>query len=323
MTDHLYRAFGLVLSSDRPLPGLAANAADPTSRPDVAFVRGRVAIPNVVTPINEDIDAARSPDGVTLIVRDVGAFSVHRGERVVVDPAPGASDHEVEVYILGTVMVAVLLQHGLVPFHSNGVVVDGMAFLVCGKSGAGKSTMAASFQAAGLPLLSDDVCALAPGPAGEVVAFPGIRRLKLWSDAIDRFGLGGGRTRPMPWTDGEKYEIVADARADVGVVQVGGIFQLEWADIDGPAVVEQAPGPDAVAIFVANVHRRRVADLLGMSGAYMDIAGRIARQTPVFRVLRGDDAGRIEEIAEAMIRRMRRIAAGRATSTDTRAEVII
>lgn len=64
---------------------------------------------------------------------------------------------------------AALAEGGLL-MHSAGVVMDGAAWLMLGRSNAGKSTLAGSALAAGRPILSDDINLLRPDGAGGFVS---------------------------------------------------------------------------------------------------------------------------------------------------------
>lgn len=311
MTLFDYGVFGLRLRSERAIPGLSANASETADRPDVTVGWGPVARPEDPAEIEPEVFAGLAGADLVIHVPGVAAYAVRGDSQVVVDPEPGVADEDAEAYLLGTVMAALLYRRRLVPLHSNGVVLGDAAFLVCGQSGAGKSTAAARFQAMGLPLLSDDLSALAAGSGDDVLALPGIRRLKLWSDAIERFGLAGRPSRPIPWSDGRKVEIAATTSAGDGPYRIGAVFQLEWSPDAGTASVDRASGAEAVAVIAANLHRRRLADLAGQTGLYMDIAGRIARKTPVFRVRRGVDPQDADRAIGRVIDRMRELAADR------------
>ena len=68
-------------------------------------------------------------------------------------------------------VLRVLLAHralavGGALLHSAGVVIDGHAFIFCGRSNAGKTTLTRKAHAAGLTVLSDDINLLLPGASG-------------------------------------------------------------------------------------------------------------------------------------------------------------
>ena len=78
--------------------------------------------------------------------------------------------------------------------HASAVVVGGEAVAFAGKTGLGKSTLAASFAAAGFPALTDD-CLIVKEDGEQFVAVPAYASLRLWNDSADALGDLGRRHR--------------------------------------------------------------------------------------------------------------------------------
>ena len=104
---------------------------------------------------------------------------------------------------------ALLHQRGVLPLHGSAVATPAGAALFLGASVSGKSTLAAEFQRRGYRILTDDICAIAPGPDGASHLWPGYPRLHLWADAADKLSIalaGLERVRPKL----EKYSLPLD-----------------------------------------------------------------------------------------------------------------
>ena len=76
--------------------------------------------------------------------------------------------------------------------HASAVVVGGEAIAFAGKTGLGKSTLAASFATAGFPALTDD-CLLVKDGGGQFLAVPTYSSLRLWDDSANALGGLGRR----------------------------------------------------------------------------------------------------------------------------------
>jgi hypothetical protein len=95
-------------------------------------------------------------------------------------------------------------QRGITPLHASAIdVADGCVAFV-GGSGAGKSTLAAALAARGHQVVADDVCFLRLGERGEVQAWPGVVRMRLWQDSMAVLGLGGPGIERI-WRGFDKY----------------------------------------------------------------------------------------------------------------------
>jgi len=78
--------------------------------------------------------------------------------------------------------------------HASAVVIGGVAIAFAGRTGLGKSTLAASFAAAGFPALTDD-CLIVKDVGKQFVAVPTYSSLRLWNDAANAVGDLGRRHR--------------------------------------------------------------------------------------------------------------------------------
>lgn len=78
-----------------------------------------------------------------LKVDGVANYWVKEGREIVIEPGPAAEAGDVRVFLLGSAFGALLHQRGLPPFHAGAVAMEGKAVLLAGRSGVGKSTLAA------------------------------------------------------------------------------------------------------------------------------------------------------------------------------------
>src|SRR5262249_5353772 len=123
--------------------------------------------------------------------RGLGEFIVSAdGSRIACAPSRRASSESVQVYLLGQALSFALAKSGVEPLHGSAIEHEGEAIAFVGGSGYGKSTLAASFIAAGCTLLTDDLLVLKSDARG-VDAFPGPARIKLFPEAA-AFTLGPG-----------------------------------------------------------------------------------------------------------------------------------
>src|SRR5476651_2396481 len=114
---HRYRAFGLVLQSELALPELGSTSAAPQSPVDVEITT--TALPGLVDPIVFlGMSLARAADGLLLEIPDVARYLVRGGREICVCPDPAASAETVRIYLLGTVLGALLHQRGTLPLHA-------------------------------------------------------------------------------------------------------------------------------------------------------------------------------------------------------------
>jgi hypothetical protein len=165
----LYRAYGLTISSDLPLPELLPGAGAPD-------VRVRMAEPRQMLPA---AGALISPNEVTLAWTEPGTFIVRGANEVIIHPQAPVDEPMIRLALLGPVLACLLQRRGYLVLHSSAAVVANGAVAFMGESGEGKSTMAAAMHAAGYPV---------PEP----VVFTGFPRLKLTADSLRALGQEPG-----------------------------------------------------------------------------------------------------------------------------------
>lgn len=186
-----YRAYGLRIASDIPLPELAgpgpAGAAELTIRR-----RARIDLP----PGAQDAAAWHrfAAGGAAFRWAEVGAFAVSAdGARIDAAPAPGVGEALLAFPLLGPVLAEALRRRGLLVLHASAVEIGGAGVALLADKGTGKSTAAAALLGAGARLLADDLTALVPG-SWEIP--PGFAQVKLSPQALAAQRPPGARARP-------------------------------------------------------------------------------------------------------------------------------
>ncbi|MEA3038880.1 MAG: hypothetical protein QOE79_1393 [Sphingomonadales bacterium] len=287
-----YSVFGLVIASEIELAEL--EPADRDSTPDAVVRRGRVTQPEA------EPGYSAAEDGTLLTVPRVGRYLISGGREIVVDPASGASERNVRLFLLGSAFGALLHQRGLLPLHANAIEIEGRAFAFCGHSGAGKSTVAAWFHDRGHRILADDVCVIGFDAAGGALAYPGIPRLRLWREALEASGREAGAfTRSFD--DLDKYDVPTQREATPRPLPLGAIYLLRKADEGAdPAEVKRLVGVDAVETLVSNTYRGAYLKTIGRTGAHLAACLAVARAVPVFLAERAWGFDRFEAQASRL-----------------------
>lgn len=173
----LYKAFGLTIASELPIPQLPLAEA---SEADVRVVRANLS---ALTP--EDVKSVFTHTVIQPTTTDT-VFRITGGNLIEADVAEGDTDGFVAMYLLGSCMGAILVQRGYMLLHGSCVTNGKQSVLITGDSGAGKSTTAAEFLKHGWKLLTDDVTCIFDRD-GEPMVQPSYPSQKLWQDALDRY----------------------------------------------------------------------------------------------------------------------------------------
>jgi len=313
---HAHAAFGLRIVATAPLPGLSG-ARDVRSPDIVVRLQEPPPDPGVDQPTGEvlyrsaECDEAGTP---TLVVTRLGGGKLFRfhyadGVEFVLGAAgrdvwarwPKASSlDDVATYLLGPVFGFVLRLRGITCLHASAVAVDDQAVVFAGPTGAGKSTVAATFALRGHAVMADDVVALSDD--GEHVAVqPGAPRIRLWPDSV-RALYGGDDALPRltPTWDKRFLDAAGDGhRFQDRPLPLAAVYILgeRVRPRRRPRVEALSPAAGLIAL-TANTHASHLADVRMRAGEFR--TSRVA----VYRASPTDDVAGLADLCDEVVRRV-------------------
>lgn len=132
-------------------------------------------------------------DACLYLFPGVARMLIERPDRIVVEMLPGAAESDMRAYLFGIGFGTLVHMRGLVPLHVSAILTPDGVVAFTGPSGAGKSTRVAELHFRhGWPMICDDVAVLHPDDDGPLL-HAGMNRIKLWKDAVERFGIEPSR----------------------------------------------------------------------------------------------------------------------------------
>ena len=181
----LYRAYGITISSELPLPELS----ETSGIAQITVKKSRLSPPPLQSTSiqRQGITAwvGGTPNAVYLRWPGLATFLAISGQELLVDiETPEVDPHKLNVYLLSEALGLVLHQRGLFLLHASAVSLAGRVAIFAGAPGAGKSTMAAAFSQRGYPILGDDMVAMDLTQSDAVMVYPGYPQVKIWPDSI-------------------------------------------------------------------------------------------------------------------------------------------
>jgi hypothetical protein len=282
-----YSVYGLVLESEIALPELVGVDASP----DVTIRYGSVAIGAPPEPeVRSWLETGNEPYRTASMFEAVGRFEVQAGARIVVDPEPDVDARLVRHALLGPVLAQLLWQRDIYTLHASVVRVGARHAAFVGVSGEGKSTIAAALEARGHALVCDDIAAI-PWRDEPLRALPGFPRMRLHADTLR--GVGADPAA-LPFVHGLIDKRLKPAASFIGeAVALDRIYVLETA----PALGAQAlPARQAMLELMRHAYNAyQLAPLVGFE-RHMQMAARVSRGVPVYRLLRPKDLTRLADL---------------------------
>jgi HPr serine kinase-like protein len=290
-----YRAFGLVFTCPFACPELTPGEGTP----DVVIRFGEV--PHTLGAARRrGVRFEANPEEFLLVVDDVARYLVRGGAEVVIDPAGAASEDSLRLFLLGSVMGALLQQRGVLPLHASAVDVDGGCVAFLGPSGTGKSTVAAALVNEGYRLVADDICAVTSVPGAAPVVHPGYPQIKIWGDMARTLHLPV-ETFPRIQPDKGRYALRAPEAFDPGALPLSRIYVLAPANSD-MLRIEEVSGATKLALLRTHTFRDRFIDGLASREPQFRVSADIAMHVPMGVVTRPAYPVRLSEMIRILER---------------------
>lgn len=314
-----YRYSDISVASAWPLPELLTVQPLPSVSPDITI--GPLPAPPP-EPGRSDwihhwpdesgaMSLGRSGEGNDLLLRFPGLadFVISEdGRSLGAWPAPETGTETLRHLLLDQVLPRVLAQQGRLVLHAGAVRVGQQAIAFIGETGRGKSTLTASFHAAGFPLLSDDGLVLTQGE-DTALARPTYPSLRLWPEAVAGLYARAPDVAPMAHYSTKRRVIMKDitVRSSLPLAALY-VLAAEMEDDAGSISLTRLSPSAACMEIISNSFLLNVTDRRRAMGL-LTVAGRIAEQLPVFSLAYPRRFACLPSVREAIVRQQRCLSA--------------
>lgn len=198
--------YGLKVAAPFALPG-----PDYDGSPEV-IIEEHACPASLIGAVEANHHLQITDEACLIQVSKMGRVLVRRDGRITLDCLTGLPLEWKLTLALGSGLGTYLHMIGRIPLHGMAWVANGKATMVLGRSGTGKSTVAAAMLQCGHKLLSDDVIPTSHIQGRAPVAYPAHRRFKLSPVLLRALEVD---TRPLlkvlPGSDKMAWSIPADA----------------------------------------------------------------------------------------------------------------
>jgi hypothetical protein len=286
-----YTAWGLTIASELVCPELRPGAG----APDVHVYLQDPTLPTGQSQVGYEASALE----FVLRVPKVGCFTLIRGQEIRIEPFTTPPDFAaLRLFLLGTVMGAVLHQRGVLPLHGSAVCRDGSTLLILGRSGAGKSSLAAALSRDGWKLQSDDICAVRI-VNGVAICDAGFPRRKMWPDMLMRLGEDPSQHERVRETVEKRSQIVLEHEFEPMSAPIRSVVVLGQTRDKTPAI-RDLPAPIGMAALKKHTFRDNLRNPLGLHLNHFQIISTLAGQATIRRLNRPQAGGDLESVLECL-----------------------
>lgn len=212
----------------------------------------------VTLPLYADKYSQINQQEFSLNVEGVAHYYASNGTYIEVTPCKNYNVHTLELYLNGSIYGAILHQRLILPFHGSCFHYNGFGIMICGESGAGKSSTTAAFSFKGANFLTDDVTPIIfTNNTPQIWAISD--RIKLWDDSLIQLKKNKeGLNKIDPETSKYYFPMQSDKGNLHTLHQIFLLEKMEQEDVSFQAVV----GIDKYIALRNEIYRKEY--MLGM-----------------------------------------------------------
>lgn len=291
-----YQCYGLSISSEISLPELIPVKENfSEDKAEVRIAIGKVAKDGLAPGKRLGPRLWSNEKMLWLHVPGIARFLVCDGKEIFVDPEPEADEDRVRVFLLGSVLGAILFQRGLLVLHGNAIQVSDGCMICVGHSGAGKSTLAAAFMQHGHRILADDVVPI----DSRCRALPGFPRIKLWQDTADLLNIDtSGLRRIQPGM--EKFNFPTFDRFADQPLPAKWIYVLERHQ-QKEILFDPIQGMERFSILHQNTYRVNYLKALSLKAEHLKLCSHLSEHIHLARVTRPERGFTVDELVARIL----------------------
>ena len=273
-----YYTNGLYIASDIKFPELMETEGTPN-----VFISYGKTPENLENPIFKRAFQQANQEEYLLNIKNTARYWLKNKHEIVVEPYENAQEDAIRIFVLSSLMGALLHKHELLPIHSCCIKVKDYAVLVAGDSGAGKSTISLGMYRKGYEILNDDISTVFFNEEKIPFVHPGYMHLKLWSESLEKYGYQAADYRKLR-NEIEKYSFPINRSKTLEKLPLKAVFIL---NPNGEELsFETIGGLKAFEALNKNTFRRNLLKGLGKETSHFKLCAQAAAKIKVMVVNR-------------------------------------
>ncbi|MDQ8205643.1 hypothetical protein [Pelagicoccus sp. SDUM812003] len=275
-----YIAYSLRIQSEFEIPEFH-QASFPDGNLDVAIASNTVG--SIGTPAERGVTWKASANLLELRVPSVANFLVVDGRNIHIELFDPTKEREMRVYLLGSVIAALLYQRGDLVMHACSIATPNGATLFCGKSGAGKSTLAATLALNGYPMIADDVTVIRNSDGCGFYAPPSFPISRLCGDVVSLLNWTKAKYAPLELEE-RKFQTSSPRFASKAQLPTRIAFLIPDA-VERISIRPFSP-LESISNLVKRSYRYRFAVGMGLKEAHFKNITELAQSVQCFEIRR-------------------------------------
>jgi hypothetical protein len=284
-----YKTHGLTISSEIKLSGYFEIQNSPAQ---VNISIGNVPSRLIQPAINKNAIFSVSNGELMLDVPKIVKYYA-TSNNVCIEPAEGATEKDIVVFLIGSVMGTLLHFNNILPMHASTINIGNKAVMIAGDSGSGKSSVSAYLAMKNAQLLSDDLSSV-HFQNNLPITYSGNQRIKIWDDTREYLKLSNKLERIRSLV--EKYyfspNLISDELFSVShlfILSTHNKYDIQIDNISGVHKLNKA---------LKNVYRYRLVRNTTLESGIFNKVSKLVNNIEVYEIKRPFGLKHLPEIGK-------------------------
>jgi hypothetical protein len=293
-----YWAYGLRIASEIELPELLPHEAEQV---DCEIRVGKTPEKLTGPDLLDKGKIQISPSEFLLDLPNCRYYA-RAGKEIILDIKDKSDEKSLRLFLLTNGLAAILHQRNKVLLHAGAIHTDKGLVVICGQSGAGKSTTLQYLRQHGYKVFADDVLVLVlvlvleETENATIKAFASYPVLKLWDDSFEKLGLESVCDEQKLREHVSKYRLSIQEEFSTASQPIYALFQLQKEETIQEPIIKHLQGFEAFNAVHLQLYRTAQLNTPEKNELAFTLINKLIKKAAVFQITRPSSINTLEKI---------------------------
>ena len=287
-----YWAYGLRIASEIELPELLPHESDQV---DCEIRVGKAPEKLTGTDLLDKGKIQISPSEFLLDLPNCRYYA-REGKEIILDIKDKSDEKSLRLFLLTNGLAAILHQRNKVLLHAGAIHTDKGLVVICGQSGAGKSTTLQYLRQRGYKVFADDVLVLEESENAIIKAYASYPVLKLWDDSFEKLGIETVSDEQKLREHVSKFRLSIQEEFSTASQPIYALFQLQKEETIQEPIIKLLNGFEAFNAVHLQLYRTAQLNTPEKNELAFRLINKLIKKAAVFQITRPSSINTLEKI---------------------------
>ena len=223
-------------------------------------------------------------------------YYARAGKEIILDIKEKSDEKSLRLFLLTNGLAAILHQRNKVLLHAGAIHTDKGLVVICGQSGAGKSTTLQYLRQRGYKVFADDVLVLEESENAIIKAYASYPVLKLWDDSFEKLGIETVSDEQKLREHVSKFRLSIQEEFSTASQPIYALFQLQKEETIQEPIIKLLNGFEAFNAVHLQLYRTAQLNTPEKNELAFRLINKLIKKAAVFQITRPSSINTLEKI---------------------------